>query len=119
MKKYLITVAVATLTLASTSSAAITVSLSGSPTSGPVFFTGANGNTTVPAGSLLRIGTFDTPPAADLTFAEYALSFKEFARTTMGNTAGTDNGRVNRPNIGGGNDVNSPLPDSDFAGKTI
>ena len=127
MKKYLITSALVTLFAVSQSQAVVTVSLTGNPTSGPAFFVGSSAASPVVLdGSLIRLGTFvnsenlHTAPSAGGSFVEFASSFREFARTTMGNATNTNTGHVVRQNIPGGDAASgSPDLDSFFVGKTI
>jgi hypothetical protein len=120
MKKSLLTTALATLALTAPTYAVISVSLTENPNSGPQFFIGAT-SSLVQNGSLVRIGTFDSPPTASSNFATYAASFKEFARTTFAhsNQPANNIGRINVLNITGGTGAESPLPDTDFIGKSI
>ena len=102
------------------SQAAVTINLSGNPTTGAQFTVGGS---VIPDGSTVRLGTFATEPAAGATFAELALSFMEFGQIAAGsgtnNAAGANTGRIQRSNIAGGNDEASPQPDSFFAGKPV
>jgi hypothetical protein len=114
--------------LASGVNAAITgVSLSGSPTAGSVFVTNATTTSILPDGSLVRIGTFESAPAANSTFAALSSAFREFSRTTLGITrnpqvadpAQDGRGRMNRPNLTGIEGGTSPDADSFFSGKAV
>jgi hypothetical protein len=125
MKKHILTL-LACCTFAATSHGAVTISLSGSPTTGPQFVVGAGLSDFVLDGSLVRLGTFETVPAAGATFADLASAFREFGRTTIGHTSTTapiNEGRILRTGIQGdpapGNNAASPDPDSFFVGKTI
>jgi len=98
---------------------AVTISLTGNPTTGPAFFLGP-GLGVVPDGALIRIGTFEAPPNPNGTFLEFASAFHEFARTTMGNATNTNTGHPVRNNIAGSADpVQSPDADSYFIGKNV
>jgi PEP-CTERM motif len=120
MTKYLLTIAVSTLCLA-TSQAAVTINLSGSPTAGPQFTipTGA----LIPDGSVVRVGTFAVAPAPNATFASLRASFEEFGKITGGsgtdNVTGVNTGRIQRSSIAGSGDATSPQPDSFFATKQV
>jgi hypothetical protein len=114
--------------LVSSSSAAITgVNLSGSPTTGSVFVTDATTTSILADGSLVRIGTFESAPAANSTFESLASAFREFSRTTLGITrnpqvpdpAQDGRGRMNRPGLVGIDGGTSPDADSFFSGKTV
>jgi hypothetical protein len=121
MKKNLL-IALTSLAVASSSMGAVTISLTGNPTSGPAFF---NPSTVVLDGSLIRIGTFNAAPATNSTFEALAAGFHEFARTTMGNASNVNTGHVVRQNIAGDtepgnpNAANSPDADSFFIGKNV
>lgn len=120
MKKSTLLTAFAALAVASTSMGAVTINLSGNPNSGPQFFTGPG--VVVPDGSLIRLGTFATAPAANVGFAAAEAAFSEFARTTMGrdNITTPTLGHPVRNNIAGSPDaVTSPQPDSFFIGKNV
>jgi len=123
MKKHLILTLLGLAALATKSSAVIAISLSGNPTSGPQFVVGPGSSSPVLDGRLIRIGTFETAPAAGATFEQFASSFQEFGRTTVGHTtaaAPVNQGRVNRSGVTGNNDsVQSPQPDTFFLGKTV
>lgn len=121
MKKHMLSSAIASLVLVANSMGAVTISLTGSPISGPSFFEGSTGTMFVPDGALIRIGTFANPPDPDTTFVDLLGSFHEFSRTTMGNTnpAAANTGHVVRNNIAGGNGPDSPDPDSYFIGKNV
>lgn len=117
MKKYLLSSVLVALLSATHSMGAVTISLTGNPTSGPAFF--LSSGAVVPDGSLIRIGTFDTAPSAGGTFLEFAASFHEFARTTMGNATNTNTGHPVRNNIAGGTGPESPDADTFFIGKNV
>jgi len=119
MTKYL-TLAFVAVSLA-TSQAAVTINLSGSPTTGPQF-TVPTGSL-IPDGSTVRLGTFAVAPTAGSTFAQLAASFEEFGKIATGsgtdNVSGAGTGRIQRSNIAGGADAASPQPDSFFATKPV
>lgn len=124
MKSILLITTAAFFAAASSSMAVVSINFSGSPASGPQFFISSNSSTVVPDGSLMRFGTFNTPPPANGNFVEFATSptnpFHEFGRTTMGrDNLAAGNGRPVRNGITGGDVPNSPDPDSFFVGKTI
>lgn len=119
MKKYLACSILASFGFAATSNAAVIVSLTGNPVSGPAFFVTAGSSTVVPDGSLVRLGTFDAAPEANADFATFASSFREFARTTMGNASNVNTGHIVRNNLTGGTGPESPDGDASFIGKTI
>ncbi len=121
MKKHLAALALAALFTTTQSQAVVTITLTGNPNTGPAFFVSADaGSPVVLDGSLIRIGTFETAPDAGDSFANYASSFREFGRTTMGNATNVNTGHVVRQNIPGGDAASgSPDPDSFFIGKTI
>ena len=116
-----ILVSLASLAIASSSMGAVTISLTGNPTSGPAFFTSVGAATPVLDGNLIRIGTFAVAPNAGSLFSDLASSFHEFARTTMGNAtpAAANTGHPVRNNITGSTDGNSPDDDSFFLGKNV
>jgi hypothetical protein len=122
MKKPILAL-LACCSLASISNGAVSINLSGSPSTGPQFVVGTANNDFVLDGSLVRLGTFDTVPAAGATFAELGSTFHEFARTTIGHTnasAPVNEGRINRSGIvSDPASATSPQPDSFFVGKTI
>jgi len=119
MTKYL-TLAFVAVSLAA-SQAAVTINLSGSPTTGPQFT--VPGGALIPDGSTVRLGTFDAVPTAGATFAQLAASFQEFGKIATGsgtdNVSGANTGRIQRSNIAGGADAASPQPDSFFASKPV
>jgi len=119
MTKYL-TLAFVAVSLAA-SQAAVTINLSGSPTTGPQFT--VPGGALIPDGSTVRLGTFDAVPTAGATFAQLAASFQEFGKIATGsgtdNASGANTGRIQRSNIAGGADAASPQPDSFFASKPV
>jgi hypothetical protein len=119
MTKYL-TFAFVAVSLAA-SQAAVTINLSGSPTTGPQFT--VPGGALIPDGSTVRLGTFDAVPTAGATFAQLAASFQEFGKIATGsgtdNVSGANTGRIQRSNIAGGADAASPQPDSFFASKPV
>ncbi len=118
MTKYLIAL-VASATLAASSQAAVTINLSGNPTSGPQFY--VVGGLFVPDNSTVRLGTFAATPSVNATFPELSASFLEFGRIGSGtdNASGANTGRIQRSNIAGSSDATSPLPDSYFADKPV
>jgi hypothetical protein len=88
MKKLLVALAVLQAG-ALLSQAAITVSFSQNPTSGPIFISSlATGGVPLPTGSLVRIGTFAAEPNAAGNLDTDFGSFQEFATTTIGRDAG-------------------------------
>lgn len=119
MTKYL-TFAFVAVSLAA-SQAAVTINLSGSPTTGPQFT--VPGGALIPDGSTVRLGTFEAVPTAGATFAQLAASFQEFGKIATGsgtdNASGANTGRIQRSNIAGGADAASPQPDSFFASKPV
>jgi uncharacterized protein (TIGR03382 family) len=123
MKKHLLVTLLGLAVFASKSAAVIAISLSGNPSTGPQFVVGPGTTTPVLDGRLIRIGTFETAPAAGATFDDFASSFQEFGRTTIGHTtaaAPVDQGRVNRSGVTGNTDpVQSPQPDTYFLGRTV
>lgn len=120
MIKYLLTLA-ASAVLMVTSNAAVTINLSGNPTTGPQFT--IPGGALISDGSTVRLGTFVTAPTAGSTFAQLAALFQEFGKIAAGsgtdNAAGANTGRIQRSNIAGGADAASPQPDSFFADKSV
>ena len=114
---------VASATLLASSQAAVTINLSGNPTTGPQFSVAPPVSALIPDGSTVRLGTFTATPAANATFADLAASFQEFGKIAAGsgtdNVTGANTGRIQRSNIAGGNDVASPQPDSFFADKAV
>ena len=122
MKKHLTIAALVCAFTATSSMAAVTLTLSGNPNNGPQFVVGSGTTTPVLDGSLVRIGTFDTVPDANGTFESFASSFREFGRTTIGHTtaaAPVNLGRMNRANIPGIEGGTSPDGDGSFVDKTI
>jgi PEP-CTERM motif len=118
MKKILASIATLVATAALTQ-AAVTITLSGNPTTGPQFTVSSG---FVPDGSLVRIGTFATAPSANALFSTLESSFREFGRTTMGHTtssAPVNQGRINRSNIAGIDGGTSPDGDSSFIGAAV
>lgn len=119
MTKYL-TLAFVAVSLAA-SQAAVTINLSGSPTTGPQFT--VPGGALIPDGSTVRLGTFATAPLAGASFVELAAAFEEFGKIATGsgtdNASGANTGRIQRSNIAGGADAASPQPDSFFASKPV
>jgi hypothetical protein len=113
---------VASALFAVNASAAVIISLSGNPTNGPQFVVGSGNSSFVLDGSLVRIGTFESAPAANSTFAALESAFREFGRTTIGHTtaaAPTNVGRMNRSNLVGVDGGTSPDADGFFVGKSV
>jgi hypothetical protein len=104
---------------------AVIISLSGNPSTGPQFVIGTGTSSFVLDGSLIRVGTFTSPPTATGSFESFASTFHEFGRTTMGHTtasAPVNQGRLNRTqanSINGSDTADSPDPDSFFVDKTV
>lgn len=109
----------ASLVLCSSAKAAVTINLSGNPTTGPVWNVPETG--LVKDGSLIRVGTFATAPAANATFADLEAAFSEFGRSTVGtdNVNGANTGHIQRSNIAGIEGGTSTQPDSFFATKQV
>jgi hypothetical protein len=120
MIKHLLALA-AVVTFSTTSHAAVTINLSGSPTTGPQFTVA--GGALIPDGSTVRVGTFAAAPAANSTFTELAAAFREFGTIAAGsgtdNVTGANTGRIQRSNITGSAEASSPDPDSFFADKSV
>lgn len=114
-----INIILASILLSASAQAAVTINLSGNPTTGPVW--------TVPAGGLVKdggvvlLGTFSAEPAKNSSFAELAASFVEFGRSTVGtdNVNGANTGHIQRSNIAGIDGGTSPQADSFFATKEV
>lgn len=111
IKKLLLTL----LLTASFSQAAVLITLSTNPTTG-IAFTSTAG--VLPDGSLVRIGTFTTTPAAGATFESLASSFREFGTTTSGhsNASGANKGMIGRTNIAG---ASGGPDDASFIGAEV
>lgn len=116
-----ITTVLALALLSAKLNAAVILTLTESPTSGPTFKTSTL--SPVADGSLVRIGTFDALPPANSTFAQLALIFHEFSTTTIGHSGAPNTGRINRAGITGTIGTTGPLgtddPDSFFVGKKV
>lgn len=99
--------------------AAVTINLSGNPTTGPVWTISGGG--LVPDGSLVKVGTLTGAAPANATFEQLAAIFEEFGRTTVGtdNAIGANTGHIQRSNISGIAGGTSPQPDSFFATKAV
>jgi hypothetical protein len=107
---------------ASITSAAVTLNLAGSPSTGPQFVVGSGNTTFAMDGSLIRVGTFESVPSANATFTTLESAFREFGRTTIGHSnaaAPVNQGRVNRAGIAGIEGGTSPDADSFFIGKSV
>ena len=109
------------LILTSASQAAVVITLTENPSTGPVFKTSAL--SPVADGRLVRLGTFDVQPPANSTFAQLAATFHEFSTTQIGHSGAPNTGRMNKLNIAGTIGTTGPGgvddPDSFFVGKKI
>lgn len=114
MKKYLLSLAAFCL-FSKAAGAAVLISVT-SGTSSPTFRTTTS--TLIADGSYVRIGTFESEPAADSTFAQLAGLFQEFGTTTSGHTAGAgaNKGLLSKTDIAG---AAGGQPDSYFVGKSV